>query len=851
MLSESLVEKVRQFARQPVLLVGSDYDGTLSPIVEDPEHAVPDRESLVALRQLAELPGTHVAVISGRSLSDLARLTGAPDAFHLVGSHGSEFDADFAAALPAETKALRDRLFEELETFARRGAGFAVESKPASVAFHYRNADPALADEVVREVEQGPAKLDGVTVKLGKKVIELGVLKTHKGDALRTIRSRLGATAALFVGDDVTDEDAFETLHGPDLGVKVGEGDSAAGERVGDTMDVARLLALLAEERQRWTSGDGAHPIEKHSLLSDLRTCALVSTAGEIVWMCAPRADSSSVFGTIVGGAQAGRFAIEPVDPDAREPQQVYHEHSMVLETSRAGLKITDYMDVSGTRAGQRAGRTDLVRVISGSGRARVTFAPRLDYGRSETRLSAHDRGLVVEGMPDPLVLRSPGVSWEIVREGPHDTAVAEVEPGVKPVVLEMRWGTGSLEKEQRTETQRRVETDKYWTRWAERLELPELATDLVMRSALTLRGLCHGPTGAVLAAATTSLPEEIGGVRNWDYRYCWLRDAAISVEALVKLGSTEEALKYLDWLLGVLDRADAPERLRPLYTVAGGELGFEGELGDLPGYAGSRPVRIGNGAANQLQLDVFGPVVELVYELLLRGAPITFEHWQLVEQMATAVSRRWTEPDHGIWEVRGPRRHHVHSKVMCWVTVDRAAKIAERYLGRQRGDWAELAEEIREDVLSRGYNEKIRAFTAAYPGEDYAGEELDAAVLLIGTAGMLDPTDERYLSTVNAIERELRVGPTVWRYRYDDGLPGEEGGFHFCTTWLIDAYAACGRDDDAMKLFSDYCQLVGPTGLLPEEYDPATGRSLGNTPQAYSHAGLIFNALRLAQADA
>jgi GH15 family glucan-1,4-alpha-glucosidase len=330
--------------------------------------------------------------------------------------------------------------------------------------------------------------------------------------------------------------------------------------------------------------------------------------------------------------------------------------------------------------------------------------------------------------------------------------------------------------------------------------------------------------------------------VRNWDYRFVWLRDAALAVEALARLGSHHEAMQYLDWVLGVLDTLDGPERLRPLYTVTGQELSSEGELAELSGYAGSRPVRIGNAAAQQVQLDVFGPIANLVWTLALSGAPLSSEHAALVEALVSAVRLRWREPDHGIWEPRRPPRHNVHSKVMCWVTVDRAATLAQEVWAGPRTDWKELADTIKADVLAHGWKPERNAFTAAYDGDD-----LDAAALHVGLSGMLAPDDPRFVGTVEAVERELRDGPTVYRYRTEDGLPGPEGGFHLLASWLVDAYLMIGRRDDARALFDELVGLAGPTGLYSEQVDPATRRALGNHPQAYSHIGLVHNALNLA----
>jgi len=833
-----LRERLREIARVPVLLVASDYDGTLAPIVDDPSEARPLRESVVALRTLAGISGTHVAVVSGRAIRDLASLTGLPEEVHLVGSHGSEFDADFAVSLPDEAKARRDHVLEELREVARRHDGFHIEEKPASVAFHYRNAPEEEAQRAVREILGGAASLEGVYTKEGKQVVELTVIATDKGAALETIRQRVGASAVLFLGDDRTDEDAFTTLTGPDIGVKVGPGETRAEHRIDDPEAAAALLAELCELRCDWAAGAEAPSIESHAMLSDLRTTALVSPEGRVTWCCLPRIDAPAIFAELLGGPLAGRFGVKPVQESA-PPRQRYLGDTLILETAWDRARVTDFLDCSGGRPDQRAGRVELVRIIEGEGPVEIEFAPRLDFGRVITRISARDGGVAVEDTHDPVVLHAPGVDWTIEPEGRHHTAKAIVDPSEGPVVLELRYGMGSLQPRPNHGRKRLEMTERFWRLWVDRLDPVECMPELVRRSALTLKGLVYGPTGAISAAATTSLPEHIGGVRNWDYRYCWLRDAAMSASALVKLGSLGEAMAYLDWVLHVVSHSESPETLMPLYTVTGETLGPEAEIGDLPGYRGSRPVRIGNAASRQVQIDVFGPIVALVHDLLARDAPLSSEHWRLVEQMVGAVERRWHEPDHGIWEIRKPMRHHVHSKVMCWMTVDRGLAVSRAFLDRDQPHWADLRERIRADVLERGWKEEAGAFTAAYDGND-----LDAAALTIGLTGLLPPEDERFVRTVEKIEQELRVGPTVYRYRCDDGLPGFEGGFHLCAGWLVEAYLRIGRREDAEELFNAYTGLAGPTGLLSEQYGPRSGRALGNHPQAYSHLAMIENAL-------
>ncbi len=848
-----LGERIRQLARVPTLLVACDYDGTMAELVADPMQAFPNRDSVAAIRSLAEQANTHVTVISGRSLRDLATLSRFPEEIRLVGSHGSEFDLGFSADLSNELIERRRQITEAVQAIgARHGAR--VEGKPTGVVLHVRGLADDVAAAARAEVVRGPAGWPNITTRNGRDIIEMSVIETNKGWALDTIRSQVGATAVVFIGDDLTDEDAFRTLAGPDLGIKVGDGKTAAGYRVRDIDTAAQILALLGELRSDWLRGSGLVPLEEHSVLSDLRTAAIISPAARITWMCAPRIDSAAVFAELLGGPSAGYFSI--ADASGAGPvDRRYHPGSMIHESRFDGFTVTDYLDVSNDRPRRLAGRTDLIRVLerTGSGHserdstepggadARIEFAPRLDFGRFPTRLEIRDDGIAVLGTADLMVLRSPGVEWTLVADGKNQTAIGTVNLSRGPVALELRAGTGTLRADVRPEGDRRDETDRFWRSWLARLELPSIERELVGRSALTLKSLCHGPTGAIVAAATTSLPEHLGGVRNWDSRYCWLRQASLAASALARLGSHGEGMAFLDWVLNILSTRSDPERLAPLYNVTGRHLPPEAEITELPGYGGSRPVRVGNAADSQVQLDAFGPIVDLVHTLLIQGEALSSEHWRLVESMVLAVSRRWTEPDHGMWEIRKTPRHHVHSKVMCWVSVDRAISVAEQFLDREPVAWVELRDEIANDVLSNGWKPDRGAFTAAYDGDD-----LDASVLAVGLSGLVTPGDPRFVSTVNAVERELRNDNTVYRYLEDDGLPGREGGVHLMTSWLIDSLAMIGRHDDALELFDDLCRLTGSTGLLTGQYDPTAKRALGNLPQAYSHLGLINNAINL-----
>jgi trehalose 6-phosphate phosphatase len=828
-LPAELRRAIVQLARTPRLLVACDYDGTLSPIVEDPEKARPQLESVGALRSLAGLHETTTAVISGRALRDLATMSRLPAEVHLVGSHGSEFDIGFVHSLNGPARELHNRVEAELYRLTEGEPGVHLEVKPASVAVHVRRADPEVATRVVEAVRNGPCTWEGIQVTEGKAVVELAVVQTDKGHALDVLRHQVGATAAIFVGDDVTDEKAFARLSGPDLGVKVGPGQTLAQYHIEDTTSVATMLAFLLEERRNWLYGEQATPIERLTMLANERSVALITPEARVTWMCHPEPDSAAVFADLLGGPSAGHLSVTP-ERGGLPLGQRYLPGTMTVETRWSGLLVTDYLEHYA-----EAHRTDLIRVISGSSRAVVEFAPRPEFGQVPVKLVRDNGGLRVVGTSDPMALHSPGVDWEITSDGMHDSARAVVTPNGEPVLLELRCGTDDLSAHAVPEPERKSRANLYWQEWLATLTFPEVERELVARSALTLRGLCHSETGGIMAAATTSLPEEIGGVRNWDYRYCWLRDGALTAKALVSLGSNSEAEAFLNWVHGVLATVPGPERLHPLYTLAGTGLGPEAVIDTLPGYAGSRPVRIGNLANQQVQLDVFGPVVDLVAALSNARGKLTDDDWRMTCAMAEAVTRRWEEPDHGIWEERHRPRHHVYSKVMCWLTIDRAISLAETYGRQPHPEWHALRDKLAESVLTHGWNEEVQSFTTAYDGTD-----LDSASLFVGLSGLIDPTDERFAATVTAIEAELRSGSTVYRYHRDDGLPGNEGGFHLCAAWMIEAYLLCGRRTEAEDLFAQMVDCAGPTGLLPEEYDPIAERSLGNHPQAYSHLGLI-----------
>lgn len=829
-----------RLASAPRLLVACDFDGVLAPIAPTPDEARIDARAAGAVDRLSTLDRTHVAVVSGRGLDELARLTAGLAGVVRVGSHGAEREGGPAIGDASERREDLAVFERALRAQASAVPGAFVERKPLAVALHYRRCSAESASGLLAAADAEASSRSWLHRLTGSMVVEYCLSLADKGEAIHGLRHELGAAAVLYIGDDVTDEDAFAALRGSDLGVKVGPGPTRAHARLEGQHQVAALLDALEARRRAWLNDSTIVPIERHALLSDQRTTALVDPRGRIVWLCLPRADSAAVFAELLGGPSRGSFSVEP-ESESAPPRQSYLGDSFVLETRWPSLAVTDYLDCSGGRAYQRAGRSDLVRVIEGRGVARVRFAPRLDFGRLSTELALSEQGVVVEGLSEPLVLYAPGLQWRLEREGAHQTAEALVDLSRGPVALELRCGFAGLQRSRVEESTRRAQTLGFWEGWARALRLPGTRPDLVRRSALALKALVYGPTGAIYAAATTSLPEDLGGQRNWDYRYCWPRDACLAAASLVRLGNTGVAMKLLDWLVAVVARCESPERLKPLYTVAGTDLGPEAEISELEGYAHSRPVRIGNAADHQVQLDVFGPIVDLVAMLIEQGAPVTPEHWRLVEAMVSAVASRWREPDHGIWEVRGPRRHHVHTKVMCWQAVDRALLVASEVWGRRPGEWVALREAIRDDVLSHGWSGEAGAFTFAY-----GSSELDAASLMIGLTSMVAPDDPRFLSTVREVERVLRDGPTVFRYSLDDGLPGREGGFHICTSWLIESLVLTGQVGRAQALFDDMASLAGQTGLFAEQYDPRARRSLGNYPQAYSHLGLINAAVRL-----
>ena len=587
----------------------------------------------------------------------------------------------------------------------------------------------------------------------------------------------------------------------------------------------------------RHDSAGSMTPIEAHTLLTDQRSMALLDDRGRIVWLCAPRIDSPALCCQLLDGPRAGYFGVVP-QGDTTKPSVRYLDDSFVAETRWARATLVDYFDVSGGRAGEPAGHSTLVRVIRGEGTMELTFAPRPNYADGLSRIVPTTDGLVVEyaGSNDiQIVVEAPRIIWTIERTDRGYIARSKIHAAEQhpPVVVKLHVYEGAPPNtmEAPSEIRLRQATLDYWSGWLSSLDLPDSHRQTVRRSALVLKALTYESSGAIAAAATTSLPEGIGGVRNWDYRYAWPRDAAFAAQTLARLGSCQEGMRLLDWIGDRVSASGSARDLRPVYRVDGSSVGPDIPLEHLEGYGGSKPVRIGNSAAEQVQLDVFGPILQLALVLRRRGMTLTTTQLRTVRLLAEAITEIWDESDHGIWEVRSAKQHYLYSKGMAWVGLRCAHDLFDEVR------WSVAANEVQREIIQRGWNSDLRAFTVAYGSQD-----LDAAVLKLASSGLFDTESERLIQTVAAISDRLRHGPTVYRYEMDDGLPGREGGFMVCASWLVDALLHTGQIDAAGALLDDLVNLSGPTGMFAEQYDPIGGHALGNVPQAYSHLGIIDN---------
>jgi GH15 family glucan-1,4-alpha-glucosidase len=587
-----------------------------------------------------------------------------------------------------------------------------------------------------------------------------------------------------------------------------------------------------------------ALPIEDYALVGDRGTAALIGKDGSVDWLCLPRFDSPACFAALLGDEENGRWRLGPADDDAAEVTRRYVGSSALLETT---FTTTDgevtLLDVMPTGDG----RADLVRRLTCTrGRMRIQhdWVVRCDYGKirpwvSRQQVSGQEVIVATAG-PDKLMLRGPRLPRAV--DGHHRDEFEMVEGD--ELTFSTTWAPSWSEPPEAIGFDDRIEaTRREHEAWAERCS-PDLPhADLVSRSLLTLRLMTHEETGGIVAAPTTSLPEDFGGERNWDYRYCWLRDAALTLESLLGAGYTEEACEWRNWLLRAV--AGDPQDLQIMYTVDGSRRLPEHELDHLAGYAGSRPVRIGNGAVTQRQTDVLGEVMLALQEARAGGLAESGQSWALQRALVEDLASHWDEPDNGLWEIRGPRRHFTHSRVMVWVAFDRAIRgVEEHGLPGPVDRWRELREQVHEEVLAKGYDHDRQTFT-----QHYETREVDASLLNIPLVGFLPGDDERVLGTIRAVEEDLMRDGLLMRYRTQtgvDGISGEEHPFLACSFWLVSAYAAAGRRDEATALLDRLCGLANDVGLLAEEYDVTHGRMAGNFPQAFSHLALVQAALAL-----
>jgi GH15 family glucan-1,4-alpha-glucosidase len=590
--------------------------------------------------------------------------------------------------------------------------------------------------------------------------------------------------------------------------------------------------------------------LEEYGLIGNLETCALVGRDGSIDWCCFPHLESPSAFAALLDTEKGGHFRISPLENE--DGYQSYSGNTNVLlttfQTSTGSVSVTDFMPVRGHAHPLHQTLLRKVSCSGGSADMEIEFKPRLDYARFVPTLEPAGEGTVAQWEDDLLYLQSP-IPLDL------NGAVARGRFTVKegqPQWFVLRYGDSSPMDS--TDCQRLMEaTMEYWSDWAHhcgpgRCVFRGPWHNHVVRSALVLKLLTHPQTGAIAAAPTTSLPEVIGGVRNWDYRFAWIRDASFTVQSLYALGHEEEALEYFQWLRSLCREFGSHEdhlHIRVMYGLHGEQDLEEYTLDHLSGYRNSAPVRVGNAAAEQIQLDVYGELVNAFYETRRYGEEITQGDWGFIRKIVNTACQTWDTEDSGIWEVRGGPRHFTYSKLMCWVALDRSIELAEKYgLEASLAEWKKTREKIQQAILERGFSEKLGSFV-----QSFDSEALDATSLLIPIVGFLPPEDPRVQGTISATLEHLTSDGMVYRYLGDDGLPGQEGTFVLCTFWLVDALVLAGELEKAEALLLGVLEHASPLGLLAEQIDAASGEQLGNYPQAFSHIGLMNSALHLAWA--
>jgi GH15 family glucan-1,4-alpha-glucosidase len=579
--------------------------------------------------------------------------------------------------------------------------------------------------------------------------------------------------------------------------------------------------------------------IEDYALIGDCHTAALVGRDGSIDWLCLPRFDAGACFAALVGTRDNGRWKIAPRG-EVRKIERRYRPNTLILETNfetdEGAVTLIDFMP-------ERTNEPNLVRIVKGmSGKVamQTEITIRFDYGSIVPWVRRTDTGIEAIAGPDSVYFDT---NVPLHGENMHTVGEFTVSAGEQRC-FGMAWHPSNEERGKPCDAPCRCDdTQRWWEEWAGRCSYEGPHRDLVVRSLITLKALTYAPTGGIVAAPTTSLPEFIGGVRNWDYRFCWLRDATFTLYALMEGGYTEEASAWCDWLLRAV--AGSPAQLNILYGLAGERRLTELELKWLAGYENSAPVRIGNAAWNQFQLDVFGEVCDVLHVARRLGISQNDKVWRVQLKLGGYLETHWHDPDEGIWETRGPRQHFVHSKMMAWVALDRLVKTIERFQTEGPLEkWRSVRGEIHREVCDRGYDARRKSFMQAY-----GSQELDASLLMMPLVGFLPPKDPRVVGTIEAIQRELTFDGLVARYRLNStlgNLPPGQGVFLPCSFWLVDALASIGRQDEALHLFERLAGLANDVGLLAEEYDPAAKRFLGNFPQAFTHVALVNSAFNL-----
>ena len=582
--------------------------------------------------------------------------------------------------------------------------------------------------------------------------------------------------------------------------------------------------------------------IEDYGFLSDTQTGALVSRDGCVDWLCLPRFDSGACFASLLGNRENGHWHFVPREKIEKITRR-YRGETLILETqletASGAVRLIDFMPPRGKNP-------DIIRIVEGVRgelALEMELIIRFDYGHIVPWVRKRHGGLEAIAGPDGLILRTP-----VKTHGKDLTTVAEftVKEGERvPFVLTWFASHEAPPKPVHAEDALR-DTEQFWTKWSQQCHRDIPWEEALVRSLVVLKGLTYAPTGGVVAALTTSLPEDLGGVRNWDYRYCWLRDAAFTLIAFMNAGYKEEATQWREWLLRAI--AGMPSQMQIMYGVHGERRLEEFEVPWLGGYENSRPVRIGNAASHQYQIDVFGEVLAAMYRAQVEGIQNDEADWALQEGLMKFLESNWQKPDYGIWEVRGEPQHFTHSKIMAWLAFDRAIKLAAACncaIGENLDRWTKIRDQIQREVCERGYNSSKKAFT-----QHYGTDAMDASLLIMPLIGFLPPNDARVIGTIEAIERELVQDGFVLRYRPDqenvDGLPGTEGVFLPCSFWLADCLYLIGRKKEARELFERLLTLRNDLGLLSEEYSPAAKRQLGNFPQAFSHLSLVNAALLL-----